>query len=934
MRLSWNEIGVRASQFVKKWRDASYASGETQSFYYDFFEVFGVSRRSVTRYEGYVRKLDNGAGYIELFWPGMLLVEQKRSGRDLKRAYSQASEYFDSLPKRERPRYVLASDFRLFELFDRDEARDIAFRLDEFPNHVEKFGFIVGVEPRTFRDQDAVNIQATEIVGALHDSLEEGGYRGSDLEWFLVRIVFCLFADHTGIFDERGAFAEFIETRTNRSGSGLGGYLTHVFQVLNTPEAKRPSVLEEDLARLPYVGGDLFQERRGVPAFGSAMRLQLLDACRFDWSKISPAIFGVLFQSRMDASQRRAQGAHYTTEQNILKVIEPLFLDDLKRELQQVKLLRRGRAQKLRAFQAKLGRLTFFDPACGCGNFLIIAYRELRSLEIEVIRELLVATGQLGQRRLDATDLSVVNVDQFYGIETGELAVLIAKTALWMMDQILNNQLSLEFGETYVRIPLTKSPHLICGDALETNWADVLNPADCSYVLGNPPFGGFVQRGAPKQGRTGEILAQLGATGGRLDYVAAWFLKVGEYFRGRSARVAFVATNSITQGEQVSQFWPTLFERYGLEIAFAHRSFTWGSDARGAAQVHVVIVGLTDRKSAPAKRRLFLYENAKEDVEETTVGSISPYLIDAGRLRDPHMVVERHRSPLSSFPAISVGTKPVDGGHYVLDRHQRAELLEREPGAARLIHPFLGGREHINGRKRWILVPSEASATELRSMPHLMRRVEAVRRYRAREAGNLGQSLSDNPLQFHVTVIPDAEFLVIPEVSSERRKYVPIGYLKPPVVPSNKLLVVENAKLHHFAILTSAMHMAWLRLTGGRLESRLSYSSGLVYNTFPVPRESARLSQLAPYAQAVLDARTAHPGESLAALYDPDVMPQRLRRAHAELDRAVDRLYCGSAFKSELDRVEHLLPLYEELSTPLSAGTRQKRKRKPNTASL
>ena len=933
MRLSWNEIGVRASQFVKRWRDASYASGEMQSFYGDFFEVFGVSRRLVARYEGYVRKLDNRAGYIELFWPGMLLVEQKRSGRDLKRAYSQASEYFDSLPKRERPRYVLASDFRLFELFDRDDAQDIAFTLDEFPNHVEKFGFIVGVEPRTFRDQDAVNIQATEIVGALHDSLEEGGYRGSDLEWFLVRIVFCLFADHTGIFDERGAFAEFIETRTNRSGSGLGGYLTHVFQVLNTPEAKRPSVLEEDLARLPYVGGDLFQERRGVPAFGSAMRLQLLDACRFDWSKISPAIFGVLFQSRMDASQRRAQGAHYTTEQNILKVIEPLFLDDLKRELQQVKLLRRGRAQKLRSFQAKLGRLTFFDPACGCGNFLIIAYRELRSLEIEVIRELLVATGQLGQRRLDATDLSVVNVDQFYGIETGELAVLIAKTALWMMDHILNNQLNLEFGETFVRIPLTKSPHLVCGDALETNWADVLNPADCSYVLGNPPFGGFVQRCAPKQGRTGEILAQLGATGGRLDYVAAWFLTVGEYFRGRSARVAFVATNSITQGEQVSQFWPTLFERYGLEIAFAHRSFAWGSDARGAAQVHVVIVGLTDRKSAPAKRRLFLYENAKEDVEETAAGSISPYLIDAGRLRDPHLVVERRRSPLSGFPAICVGTKPVDGGHYILERDERAELLEREPGAAKIIHPFLGGREHINGRKRWILVPSEGSASELRSMPRVMRRVEAVRRYRASESGNLGRSLSDNPMRFHVTVIPDGEFLVIPEVSSERRKYVPIGYLKPPVIPSNQLLVVENANLHHFAMLTSAMHMAWLRLTGGRLESRLRYSSGLVYNTFPVPRESPDLSHLEPYAQAVLDARAAHPGESLADLYDPNVMPQQLRRAHLELDRVVDRLYRRSAFTSELERVEHLLSLYEELSTPLSAGTRRKRRRKTNSAS-
>ena len=932
MRLSWNEIRVRAARFVEAWQDASYESGETQSFYNDFFEVFGVARRSVARYEEHVRKLDNRAGYIDLFWPGVLLVEQKSSGRDLKGAYTQATEYFDALPERDRPRYVLVSDFQSFELHDLDETREVTFKLGEFPKHVEKFGFIVGVQPRTFRDQDPVNIEAAEIIGALHDSLEESGYRGSDLERFLVRVVFCLFADHTGIFDQRGAFADFIETRTSSDGAFLGAILTELFQVLNTPEARRQRRLDADLASFPYVDGDLFQEKLEIPAFDSAMRLQLLDACRFDWSKISPAIFGALFQSVMDARERRAQGAHYTTERNILKVIEPLFLDALKAELQQIKLLRRGRAQKLREFQQKLGRLKFFDPACGCGNFLIIAYRELRLLEIEVIRELMAASGRSRQQRLDATQLSVVNVDQFYGIEIGEFAVRIAETALWMMDHILNNQLSLEFGETYVRIPLAKSPHLVCGDALEIDWAEVLDPAGCSFVLGNPPFGGFVQRCASKQDRTGDVLARLGATGGRLDYVAAWFLKAGEYFGGRSARIAFVATNSITQGEQVSQLWPALFERYGLEIAFAHRTFAWGSDARGAAHVHVVILGLTDRKSAPAKRRLFLYENAKQEVEETEADSISPYLVDAGRLRAPHLVVERRRNPLSGFPGICVGTKPVDGGHYILDREQRAELLDREPGAAKLIHPFLGGREHINGSKRWILVPSEGSASELRSMPDVMRRVEAVREYRAREAGRLGQSLSKSPTQFHVTVIPDAEFLVIPEVSSERRMYVPIGYLKPPVIPSNQLLVVENAGLRHFAMLTSAMHMAWLRHVGGRLKSDFRYSSGLVYNTFPVPRGADDFSQLEPYAQAVLDARTARPGESLAALYDPDVMPEGLRRAHANLDRAVDRLYRRSGFASELERVEHLLSLYEESTTPLSASAGRKRRRQPRAA--
>lgn len=932
MRLSWSEIRVRAAQFVRKWQDASYEGGEAQNFYNDFFEVFGVARRSVARYEEHARRLHNRAGQIDLFWPGVFAVEQKISGRDLKRAYARPSEYLDALPEREQPRYVLVSDFQSFELHDLDESREIAFKIEELPNYVEKFDFFDGLEPHTFPDQDRANIEAAEIVGVLHDALDDSGYRGDDLVWFLLRIVFCAYADHTGVFGKHGEFVEFIETQTRSDVSFLGAILTQLFEMLNKPESERPPKLHEALARFPHIGGDLFQEKYLIPAFDSTMRLQLLDVCRFDWSKISPAIFGSLFQSAIDVRQRRAQGAHYTTERNILKVIEPLFLDDLKAELQQIKLLRRGRAQKLRAFQRKLGRLKFFDPACGCGNFLIIAYRELRLLEIEVIRELMVATGRSGQQRLDATQLSVVNVDQFYGIEIGEFAVRIAETALWMMDHILNNQLSLEFGETYVRIPLAKSPHLVCGDALEIDWADVLDPGACSYVLGNPPFGGFVHRCAPKQDRTGEVLAQLGATGGRLDYVTAWFLKAGEYFRGRSARIAFVATNSITQGEQVSQFWPALFERYGLEIAFAHRAFAWGSDAPGPAHVHVVIVGLADRKSVPAKRRLFLYENAKQDVEETEAGFISPYLIDASRLRDPHVVVERHRDPLSGFPGVCVGTKPVDGGHYILDRDQRAELLEREPEAAKLIRPFLGGREHINGRKRWILVPSDGTPSELRSMPHVMRRVEDVRKYRVSEAGNLGRSLSDSPMQFHVTVIPDAEFLVIPEVSSEHRKYVPIGYQKPPVVPSNKLLVVENAKLHHFAILTSAMHMAWLRLTGGRLESRLSYSGGLVYNTFPIPPGSPDLTKLAPHAQAVLDARADHPGQSLAALYDPHVMPAGLRRAHANLDRAVDRLYRRSGFASELERVEHLLALYEESNTPLSAGTGGKRRRKASAA--
>ena len=527
MRLSWNEVRVRAAAFAEAWRDAAYEKGESQSFYNDFFAVFGVQRRSVARYEEHVRKLDDRSGFIDLFWPGVLIVEQKSAGRDLDKAYGQAGEYFDALPERDRPRFILVSDFRTFELHDLDEREAVSFPLADLPANVEKFGFILGVQRRTFRDQDPANIAAAELVGRLHDALDAAGYRGHDLERFLVRIVFCLFADDTGIFDPRDIFLDLIEERTSEDGSDTGSRLAELFQVLDTPEAERQKTLDEDLARFPYVNGALFDGPLRIPSFDAAMRAALLDACRFDWSNISPAIFGALFQSVMDPKERRAKGAHYTTEKNILKVIEPLFLDDLRAEFGRLKARRGGRRRAdLLRFQERLGKLRFFDPACGCGNFLIIAYRELRALEIEVLRE--IYAGGLFDKL--AEGLSVIDVDQFYGIEIGEFPARIAETALWMMDHIMNNRLSLAFGRTYARIPLRTSPHIVHGDALETDWTDLLPPEDCSFVFGNPPFGGAKFQTAEQRAQVRRIAA-LGKTGGTLDYVAAWFIKAGDYVR-------------------------------------------------------------------------------------------------------------------------------------------------------------------------------------------------------------------------------------------------------------------------------------------------------------------------------------------------------------------------------------------------------------------
>ena len=927
MRLSWNEIRARAARFADEWRDAAYEKGETQSFYNEFFEIFGVRRRSVARYEEHVKKLDNRSGFIDLFWPGILIVEQKSEGRDLEVAYGQAGEYFDSLPERDRPRYILVSDFQSFELYDLDEGEQTSFALVDLPSHVEAFGFILGVQRRIFRDQDPVNVEASASMGRLHDALEASGYSGHDLEVFLVRAVFCLFADDTGIFEPRDIFLDLLETWTREDGSDLGPALARLFQVLNTPVEQRQVKLDEDLARFPYVNGDLFAAKLNITDFDATMREALIDACRFDWAAISPAIFGALFQSVMDAAERRAQGAHYTTEKNILKVIEPLFLDDLRAEFERLQARKDNRRRtELKAFHKRLGEMKFFDPACGCGNFLIIAYRELRELEIELIRELRRGRADEAQRVLDTADLSRITVDQFYGIEIGEFPARIAETALWMMDHIMNNRLSLAFGQSYVRIPLEGSPHILNADALETDWTTLLPPEECSYVFGNPPFVGAKFQSEEQRAQVRRIAA-LGRTGGTLDYVTAWFIRAGEYVRSPT-RIGFVATNSITQGEQVAQLWPILFTRANLEISFAHRTFAWGSDARGKAHVHVVIIGLDGLENARADKRLFSYPNINGEPEETFHAALSPYLFDAGGLADPHLTVREESRPINGMGKLITGTQPLEYGKLTFSTNEKAAFIESEPGSAPFFRSFPGAREFIRGECRWILHTADIPPQHLRDLPVLRARLQAVHDFRAKSKRKTTKRLADYPTAYGVTVVPETPFLIIPQVSSERREYVPIGWLEPPVIPSEKLRLLPDATLADFALLTSTMHMAWMRTVTGRMKNDYMYSVGVVYNTFPTPPADANLSKLEPLAQAVLDARAAHPDATLSDLYDPDLMPPNLRRAHQSLDRAVDRLYRSKNFSSEHDRVEYLFMLYEKLRTPLVVMMQEKPKRR------
>ena len=923
MRLSWNEIRARANVFAEDWKDGHYEKGETQSFYNDFFDVFGVKRRRVAVYEQHVKKLDDSNGYVDLFWPSVLLVEQKSAGRNLEEAHEQALAYCGGLKDAEHPRYILVSDFQNFSLYDLDERTDIHFKLADLHRHVEAFGFIVGVQRRVFRDEDPVNIHASELMANIHDELANTGYSGHNLEQYLVRLLFCLFADDTGIF-ERDIFLNFINNRTHEDGSDLGSRISELFQILNTPEDTRQSNLDEDLAAFPYINGDLFTDPLNIPAFNSALRNKLIVACQFDWGKVSPAIFGSLFQGVMDSEMRRQQGAHYTSEKNILKLIEPLFMDELRKKFNATKKLKTNRKKRLQNFHEEISKLTFFDPACGCGNFLVIAYRELRRLEIEILQEIFPKSERV---QLDIDNLSLIDVDQFYGIELDEFATRIAETALWMMDHIMNNELSLAFGKSFMRIPLKASPHIHHNDALETDWNDVLPTTQCDYIFGNPPFGGAKFQTATQRAQVIRI-ANLGGSGGTLDYVAAWFLKAGEYAQKNQAQIAFVATNSITQGEQVGMLWPLLFDRYKLEIAFAHRSFSWESEARGKAHVYVVIIGLTRSDMQPKQKRLFSYPDIKGEAQETKHDSLSPYLSDASKLTDKHLVVKEVNNPINGLPKMIIGSKPIDGGHYIFTEKEKSDFLALEPNAAKFLHPFIGAREFIDGGNRWILSLQNASPRELQHLPEVKNRIRKVKQYRLQSNSGPTIKLANTPTYYHINIIPTAPFLVVPEVSTERRNYIPMGWLEPPIIPSNKLRFVSNATLELFGILISIMHMAWMRTIGGRLGNSYSYSIGVTYNTFPMPAMTARQKQaIAKKAQAVLDARTAHKATPLATLYDPDLMPPNLRRAHNELDKAVDRLYRENPFQSERERVEHLFQLYEKMTSPLTAPIRKKRKR-------
>ena len=914
MALSWNEIKDRAVKFSKEWEDTANEEADAKPFLVEFFNVFGISSKKVATFEHKVKKLNEADGYIDLLWKGTILVEMKSRGKNLDKAYQQAKDYLHGLKQHELPKYILISDFQTFRLYDQEEEKTVEFKMNELVNNVQHFGYILGYQKKSFKEQDPANIKAAELMGKLHDRLKEIGYDGHPLEVYLVRLLFCLFAEDTTIFNKQ-QFQDFIEQRTSEDGSDLAAKIQELFQVLNTPNDKRFKNLDEQLNDFPYVNGKLFEEVLPTASFDSKMRQALLDCCYIDWSKISPAIFGSMFQSVMNPTERRNLGAHYTSEKNILKLIKPLFLDELWQEFESIK----GNKNKLQEFHKKISELKFLDAAAGCGNFLVITYRELRLLEIEVLR----ALNKSGQGFLDVREIILLDVDMMYGIEYEEFPARIAEVAMWLIDHQMNMLISNEFGQYYVRLPLKKAAKIIHGDAMEIEWESVVAKDKLSYIISNPPWlGGKVM----KQSQRDQIVKQFDNSEGSgvLDFVTGWYIKAAKYIQNTKIKVGFVSTNSIVQGEQTSILWKQMLNKYGIKIHFAHRTFKWSNEAKGNAAVYCVIIGFANYDTS--NKTIFEYEDIKGEPHEIKAKNINPYLIDAKDL-----LIDGRSFPLGKINKLVNGSIPADGGNLILSKEEKNLIVKNDFLSSKWIRKYLGADGFLNGEIRYCLWLKDCTPKELKEMPEVIKRISLVKEMRLKSTKAQTKKKAETPTLFTEDRQPnDGFYIAIPRTSSENRKYIPIGYLDSSVIASNDLQIVPNGSLYELGVLTSQIHMTWVRYTCGRLKSDFRYSALYTYNTFPWAENPTdkQVKLIETAAQKVLDTRAEFPNSSLADLYDPLTMPPALVKAHNDLDKAVDLTYRPQPFTSEAKRMEYLFELYEKYTADLFTTEKIKKTKK------
>lgn len=923
---SWQEMRGRSTRFVLRWQTETRERAWSQTFWGEFFHIFDIDARRVAVFEHLsTRHSTGGHGFMDVFWPRYMAGEQKSRGADLGLAMDQALDYLPSIPPEHLPTLVVVCDFGRFRVRNQVTGETIDFPIEELPRNLRVFSPLLDrEETRRYETEEEVNLRATELLAMLHDSLKESGYDSHSLRVLLTRLVFILFADDSQVW-ETGLFFDYLMLRTSVDGSDLGPALIHLFQVLDTPKNLRSPNLDEDLARFEYINGSLFSEPIRIPDCTRGMRSRLLKASQFDWSAISPAIFGSLFQNVMEDEERRDLGAHYTTEQNILRTINPLFMDGLRAELEAANTL-----PALRRLRDRLPTMRFFDPACGCGNFLVIAYREVRRLELEVLRRIRAREQSTGQLGMDVRWESSVHVGQFYGIEIEEFPARIAETAIYLVDHLENLDLSAEFGQYYARFPISDTAHITHGNALRRDWADVLPPVECTYLFGNPPFHGMSWMSAEQKEDNRRVFSESSSPvsrSGRLDYVACWYAKALDYMRGGPTKAAFVSTNSITQGEQARSLGPTLRDA-GYQIDFAHRTFAWTSEARGMARVHVVIIGFS-HGGTPNPKLLHDYSAVRAgDAIVTRPTHINWYLADG-----PDVFPAKRRTPfLDGLPRAAQGNKPWDGGGLIVEAAEVDEVIA-DSIAAQYLRPFRQTTEFLNDLDRWCLWLVDARPAELAASPVLRQRLQKVRDARLRTQTLAVQTQAATPYLFSQIRQPTVRYLALPEVSSENRQYIPSAFLNPDVIAGNKLIAIPGADDWLFGILHSTMWLAWVRTISGRLESRISLAPDLAYNAFPFPDRTERGdARIVAAAREVQVAREHHRDSTLAELYNSLAMPANLVHAHQELDRAVDSAYGRARYLGDAARLHALFERYARLTTAdmlpgFAPATRRRRAR-------
>ena len=901
-----------------------YERGQSQTFWTQIFNAYGVSGQ--TQFKAFEHRLkdEKNQKYVDAFIPKLVIIEQKSRGVDLNSAYKQVSEYYDKLKAHEKPRYIVLSNFDEFWLYDIANPLDIKqyqCPLADLPSNAEWLGFLSpDSADNEIIEENPINRQATENVAKLHQAFIDDGVNADDLALFLTRLIFCFFADDTGIFGKKHLLQKLLEKQANPDGSNLHQILATLFNTLNTKE--RSSRLPQDYAEFAYVNGDLFSANVPIPYFDENL-YNLVMACNaLDWSEISPAIFGSMFQSVLDVSDtdtdtRREFGAHYTSEKNILKVINSLFLNELREEFSKCT---RDKPRATRLYE-KLSTLKFFDPACGCGNFLIIAYRELRLLENQLIAQI------FGDERglLDISTMCKVTVEQFYGIEIEPHAAHIARVAMWITDHQLNEATAQRFGTTRPTTPIVYSPHIIEGNALQIDWSDVIAPNDCDYIMGNPPFFGSALQTAQQKSDL-ELVAKKVEGYKNLDYVGAWYVKAMDFMKAvtkpnHQVETAFVSTNSIVQGEQVAILWRYLLDQCKGYINFAHQTFKWSNEGKGVAAVHCVIVGygLTERP----EKTLFTYDDIEGEPKPVKAKSINGYLINGDIV-----FFDKTSKQVSNEVVMYKGSQPTDGGNLLLSQSEYLELVEKEPLTKKYLRPFVGAHDFLNDGQRWCLWFKDCDPTELNKdlakMPSVMARIENVKNLRLASTSSSTQKIATTPHLFQSVRQPKTgEYLIIPRHSSENRRFIPIGYFDSNTINSDANNSLPNASIYHFGVLSSSMHNAFMRLVAGRIKSDYRYSNTIVYNNFPYPFTKDDESKQATDArqaiskagQAVLDAREhyrqADPKPTLAQLYNRYLIDPYpiLTKAHSDLDKAVDKAYGYKGNGTDESRVEFLLKL-------------------------